>query len=184
MLVSKAARRYAIALLELSKEKKAVERTLSDILLIEKTISDSRDLELFLRSPIIKPTLKKETLSKIFKSHLSDLTMQFVTLVATKKRSAILNQIASSFIREYNKFAGIIEVEVRAAKELSSVQVKELQKVLEKTTSKKVNLASTTQAELKGGMLVKIDDTVIDGTIKHKLEQLEERLLDSTIELN
>lgn len=184
MLVSKAARRYAIALLELSKEKKVVEKTLSDIQFIEKTIADSRDLELFLKSPIIKPTIKKETLGEIFKSHLNDLTMQFVTLIASKERSAILHQIASSFIHEYNKYAGIIEVEVRAAKELSAKQVKELQKVLEKTTSKKVNLASTTQAELKGGMLVKIEDTVIDGTIKHKLEQLEEKLLDSTIELN
>ena len=118
MLVSKAARRYAIALLELSKEKKVVEKTLSDIQFIEKTISDSRDLELFLKSPIIKPTIKKETLGEIFKSHLNDLTMQFVTLIASKERSAILHQIASSFIHEYNKYAGIIEVEVRAAKEL------------------------------------------------------------------
>ena len=184
MLVSKAARRYAIALLELSKEQQVVNKTLSDILFIEKTISDSRDLELFLQSPIIKPTLKKETLSEIFKSHVNDLTTQFLTLVATKERAAILHQIASSFIHEYNKFAGIIEVEVRAAKKLSSLQVKELQKVLENSTSKKVNLATTTQTELKGGLLVKIDDTVIDGTIKHKLEQLEEKLLDSTIELN
>ncbi len=184
MLASKAARRYAIALLELSKEQKVVEKTLSDILFIDKTISDSKELELFLKSPIIKPRLKKETLIEIFKSHVGDLTMQFVKLIATKERSSILPQIASSFIREYNQFAGIIEVEVRAAKELSSKQVKELQKVLEKTTSKKVILASTTQPELKGGMLVKIEDTIIDGTIKHKLEQLEEQLLDNTIELN
>ncbi len=184
MLVSKAARRYAIALLELSKEKKVVEKTLSDIQFIESTISDSRDLELFLKSPIIKPAMKKETLTEIFKSHVGDLTMQFVSLIANKERSAILQQIASSFIREYNKFAGIIEVEVRAAKKLTAKQVKELQNVLEKSTSKKVILESTTHSELKGGMLVKIEDTVIDGTIKHKLEQLEEKLLDSTIELN
>lgn len=184
MLVSKAARRYAIALLELSKEQKVVEKTLEDIQVIESTISDSRDLDLFLKSPIIKPTVKKETLVEIFKSHISELSLQFVTLIASKERSAILHQIASAFIREYNKYAGIIEVEVRAAKELSSKQIKELQKVLEKSTSKKVNLESKTQPDLKGGLLVKIEDTVIDGTIKHKLEQLEERLLDSTIELN
>jgi len=184
MLVSKAARRYAIALLELSKEQKVVEKTLSDILFINKTIADSRDLELFLKSPIIKPVVKKDTLSAIFKGHITDLSMQFVTLIATKERSAILHQITSSFISEYNKFAGIIEVEVRAAKTLTAKQVKELQKVLEKTTEKKVNLSATEQTELKGGLLVKIEDTVIDGTIKHKLEQLEEKLLDTNIELN
>ena len=56
--------------------------------------------------------------------------------------------------------------------------------MLEKITSKKVNVSSNKQQNLIGGMLVKIEDTVIDGTIKHKLEQLEEKLLDSTIELN
>jgi len=184
MLVSKAARRYSIALLELSKEQNVVDKTLGDIQFINNTIIDSRELESFLKSPIIKPAMKKDTLITIFKDHINDLSLQFVSLIATKERSAILEQITSSFIREYNKFAGIIEVEVRAAKKLSAKQVKELQKVLEKTTSMKVNLSSVEQSELKGGLLVKIEDTVIDGTIKRKLEQLEERLLNNTIELN
>jgi F-type H+-transporting ATPase subunit delta len=77
-----------------------------------------------------------------------------------------------------------MEVEVRAAKDLTKGQVNKLQKMLEKITSKKVNVSSNKQQNLIGGMLVKIEDTVIDGTIKHKLEQLEEKLLDSTIELN
>ncbi|MCR9132732.1 MAG: ATP synthase F1 subunit delta [bacterium] len=184
MLVSKAARRYAIALLELSKEQKSVEATLTDVQFIESTIDDSRELENFLKSPIIKPSMKKEALTALFKEHISDLTMQFVSLVATKERAAILHQISKAFISQYNMYAGIIEVEVRSAKKLSAKQVEELKTVLEKTTSKKVNLSTSEKEELKGGLLVKIEDTVIDGTIKHKIEQLEERLLDNTLELN
>ena len=74
--------------------------------------------------------------------------MHFVTLVATKERSAILYPIVSSYINEYNNYAGIIDIEVRTAKNLSEKQTKELQKVLEKTTSKKVNLFQTS-ADLK-----------------------------------
>lgn len=184
MLVSKAARRYAIALLEIAKEKKAVDATLKDIQFINATISDSRDLDLFLKSPIIKPVVKRDALTALFKKHLSVLSMQFVTLIAKKERSAMLLQITSAFITEYNKYSGIIEVEVRTAKALSSKQTTKLQKVLEKSTRKKVNLHTNVQEELKGGLLVKIDDTVIDGTVKHKLEQLEEKLLDNTVELN
>lgn len=184
MLVSKAARRYATALLELSKEKMVVDITLKDVQFIEKTISDSKDLQLFLASPVIKPSMKKNALNEIFKSHLSDVSTQFVQLVASKERSSILHQISISFIHQYNTYAGIMEVEVRAAKDLTKGQVNKLQKMLEKITSKKVNVSSNKQQNLIGGMLVKIEDTVIDGTIKHKLEQLEEKLLDSTIELN
>ena len=184
MLVSKAAKRYAIALLELSKEKKLVEPTLEDMLFVQSTIQDSKDLQLFLKSPIIKPSVKEEALIALFKDHVKDLSIQFITLVAQKERAEILNQITSSFIQAYNKFAGIIEVEVRSASSLSDKQKKALQEVLEKTTSKNVTLHAMVQEELKGGLLVKIDDTIIDGTVKHKIEQLEESLLNTTVELN
>ena len=54
--------------------------------------------------------------------------------------------------------------------------------MLEKTTSKTVNLDLKEQVELRGGISVKIDDTVIDATVKHKLEQLETRFLESSME--
>ena len=184
MLVSKAARRYATALLEISKEKNVVEATLEDIVLIQNTIGDSRELQLFLKSPIIKPSVKKQTLITLFEKHIKDLSLQFVVLIAQKERAQILHEIATSFVQKYNEFAGIIEVEVRSATSLSDKQRNALQEVLEKTTSKKVTLQTVEQEELKGGLLVKIDDTVIDGTVKHKLEQLEESLLDNTVELN
>jgi F-type H+-transporting ATPase subunit delta len=184
MLVSKAARRYAIALLEMCKEKNLVQQTLNDILFVQKTIDDSRELQSFLKSPIIKPSVKKETLEAVFNEHVKELTVLFISLVAKKERAGLLHEIVTAFVQEYNKFAGIIEVEVRTAQVLNDTQINELQKVLEKTTSKKVNLHTIVQDELQGGILVKIDDTVIDGTVKHKLEQLEERLLDNTVELN
>lgn len=184
MLVSKAAKRYAIALLELSKEKKVVESTLKDVQFVHNTLSGSTELLLFLKSPIVKPSVKRDALEAIFKSHVSELCMQFITLIAKKERSAILKEITSAFLVKYNEYAGIIEIEVRSAKSLSDKQQKELKKVLEQTTSKKVNLITSVNAMLKGGLLVKIDDTVIDGTIKHKLEQLEAKLLDKTVELN
>ena len=184
MLVSKAARRYANALLEISKEDKAVENTLKDILFIKNTVDGSRELMLFLKSPVVKPVEKRRALESIFKTHVGELMNSFITLLAKKERTAILSEVADAFIAEYNKYAGIIEVEVRAAKKLSEAQVNALKNVLEKSTSKTVNLEVTEQPDLKGGLLVKIDDTVIDGTVKHKLEQLEAKLLDNTVELN
>ncbi len=184
MLVSKAARRYAIALLEIAQDQKAVEDTLKDILFIKNTIDDSRELMLFLKSPVIKPHDKQKALTTIFSEHVGELLNKFLVLIAEKERSGILQSIASSFVDEYNKYAGIIEVEVRTAKALTDAQVNELKSVLEKNTAKKVNLDLKEQADLKGGLFVKIADTVIDGSIKHKLEQLENTLLDNTVELN
>lgn len=184
MLVSKAARRYASALLETAKEQKSVEETLKDILFIKNTIDNSKDLLVFLKSPVIKPDDKEAVLKSIFEKHIGKLSNGFVKLVSSKERADILPEIVVAFVNQYNDYAGIIEVEVRTAKALEEKQVKELQKVLEKTTSKKVEMSLKEEAELRGGLLVKIQDTVIDGTVKHKLEQLEQTFLANAMELN
>lgn len=179
MLVSKAAHRYAIALLELADENKSVDRVLEDILLIKNTVEGSRDLLLFLKSPIVKPAKKVAALEAVFGDKVSDLVNRFISLIATKGREDILDEIATAFVERYNEYAGIISVEVRVAKALDDNQLAELTKTLEKTTGKQVNIDLKIQPELKGGMAVKIDDTVIDGTIKHKLEQLEDLFLET-----
>ncbi len=184
MLVSKAARRYATALLETAKEQKVVDATLDDILLVKNTIDDSKDLVLFLKSPIIKPDDKKAALSTIFGKEVNKLTTEFISLIASKERAAILPEIVAAFIHQYNAYAGIIEVEVRTATALDATQVTNLKKALESTTSKKVEIDLKEQPELKGGLMVKIDDTVIDGTVKHKLEQLQQTFLETSVELN
>ena len=182
MLVSsKAAHRYALALLELAVENKSVEKTLEDILLIQNTLSESRDLMLFLKSPIVKPEKKAEVLKAIFNGKISELVHRFVILIAKKGREDLLDQITYSFVDQYNKFSGIKEVEVRSARELNDNQISELKQSLEKYTGKKVLLNFQVIPELKGGLAVKIDDTVIDGTVKHKLEQLEEKFMQTAM---
>lgn len=181
MLVSKAAHRYAIALLGSAKEQDSLEKTLNDILCIKETIEGSKELQNFLKSPVVKPAEKQKALSSIFDGNVSKEVSRFVQLITEKGREDILNEIATAFVNVYNKDAGIINVEVRTAKALVSDQIDELTKMLERSTSKKVNLDLLEQEDLRGGISVKIEDTVIDATIKHKLEQLETKFLETSV---
>ncbi|HBQ60655.1 MAG TPA: ATP synthase F1 subunit delta [Balneolaceae bacterium] len=182
MLVSKAARRYATALLGLAREQDSVERTLEDVLLIKNTLEDSRDLVLFLKSPIIKPDKKVAALDEIFGDQLSELVHKFVSLIAKKNRQNMLDEIVAAFVEKYNEFAGIISAEIFVAKKLDSKELENVKSSLEKFTNKKVNISTTVQEDLKGGIAVKINDTVMDATVKHKLEQLEDVFLSSASE--
>ncbi len=182
MLVSKAAQRYATALLELAQEQDVVERTLEDVLFIKNTIDASRDLMLFLKSPIIKPDKKVAALEAIFADQVSELVHRYITLIARKNRQNMLDQIVTAFVEQYNEYAGIISAEVFVAKELDDKQLADVKKRLEEVTNKTVNVTTIVQEELKGGMAIKIADTVIDGTIKHKLEQLEDVFLSAATE--
>ncbi|MDZ7694409.1 MAG: ATP synthase F1 subunit delta [Balneolaceae bacterium] len=80
-------------------------------------------------------------------------------------------------MRNTDKYAGIIEIEVSSATELSDNQLDSLRTALEAKTGKEVKLKVKQDQSLRGGIAVRIEDTVIDGTIKHKLEQLSESLM-------
>lgn len=182
MLVSKAAKRYATALIEIANDEKIIDEILKDVKMVYLTIQESKDLRLFLNSPIIKPDQKMKALEAVFSGKVNKLLSDFFRFIASKKRANILAQVLESFIGKYEDMNGILNVDVRSAEKLSDKQLKELSKILEKNTGKKIQLHTTINPELKGGLAVQIDDTVIDGTIKHKLEKLEDQFLASAVE--
>lgn len=182
MLITKAARRYATALLEIAKEQKVVEDVLEDVKLLHGTFEGSRDLILFLKSPVIKYDDKLSALEEIFGHRVQDVTNLFIKLLVKKNRVNLLDQIAEAFIQKYNEYAGIIKVDVYTAYAMSDAQKEELLRALEQRTRKKVEMTLTQDASLMGGIAVRIDDTVIDGTVKHKLAELEQKFLNAAVE--
>lgn len=182
MLITKASRRYATALLELAREQDSVEDILEDMRLIHNTFDGSRDLVLFLKSPVIKFDDKFAVLEKIFGHRVQELTNLFIRLLVRKNRVYLLDQIAEAFIQKYNEYAGIISVNIYTAYALTDSQKEELHQALEKNTGKKVDMIVSEDASLMGGMAVRIGDTVIDGTIKHKLAELEDKFLQASVE--
>lgn len=170
---TKAARRYAHSLLDVCVEHKLTEKVVDDCRLISQTLKDSRELNLFLKSPIIKDDKKLSVLLEVFGKKIQNLTIEFIKIVVRKNRIQILDDIAQQFIEAYNAYAGIIQVHVDSASELSATQHKQIIKALESKTGKKVELSTAIKPELLGGITVKINDTVTDGSIKHKLETLD-----------
>jgi len=182
MPTTKAAKRYATALLELAKERDEVEDILEDIELIHNTLEDSRELVVFLKSPIIKFDDKIGALEKLFFDKISEPTQLFLKLLSRKDRINLLHLITGAFIEKYKEYAGIITVDVYIAREMNNGQRDSLHQQLEEKTQKKVDMNIIQDESLKGGMAIRINDTVIDGTVKHKHDQLEESLLSATVE--
>lgn len=172
-MISKAARRYASAFLHTAIEIDKLELIKQDMLFLVETLSGSRDLELFLKSPIIKRSDKAEVLKSIFDEHIQKETRQFLSLLVSKGREDLISQICSSFVNKYNLHQGIINIDVFTATDLVGDQKESLISTLETSTGKKVQLNTFVDKNLIGGIAVKIDDTVVDGTIKHKLSQLK-----------
>ncbi len=177
MIHSKAAKRYAKALLRLSQEQGCLEEVLEDIKTIHETISSSRDLLLALKSPVVKPSEKIAILDKIFSKHIGSIAKQFILLIAEKERAALLLSITTSFFALYNEAAGIIEVTLKSAYQLRNKQLESIIKTLEDITKKNVQLRAEVTPSLLGGITIQMEDTVIDGSVLHKLNELEHMLL-------
>lgn len=172
-MISKAARRYAKALLQSALEQDILGDVENDMRFILNTILDSRELTVFLNSPIIKKEDKQEALSKIFDEHISDETKSLLHLLSDKRRENLLEDICKGFVQLYNQYEGIIQVDVTTAYELSSSQSKDLRKALASSTGKKIEMNVTANSEIMGGIIVRIDDTVMDGSVKYKIRKLK-----------
>ena len=105
------------------------------------------------------------------------MAKQFILLIAEKERAALLSSITLSFFALYNQAAGIIEVTLRSAYQLRNNQLESIIKTLEDITKKHVKLHTEVTPALLGGITIQMEDTVIDGSVLHKLNKLEHTLL-------
>ncbi len=169
------ARRYAEALMTGAEERKLLDRVALDLETLERTLRESREFGLFLKSPVVNKEKKRNILQEMFGKKLHEITVGFLQLLADKGREDLLQDILVEFFRLRDEKLGIVSVEIKAAGELSKEQTAQIQKRFEGITRKNVRLAFSIDKQLKGGFLARVGDTVFDGSVKRQLELLRDR---------
>lgn len=172
------AQRYAEALLQAAVDAKVEQEVADDIAALKTTIEGSHDLQLLLKSPVIKKDRKRTALKAIFGGKMNATTLGFLDLVTEKGREDALSFIIDRFIALRNERLGIIEVAVTSGIELTGDQQKALQDRFAHLTQKTVRMDTRVDASLKGGFLARVGDTVFDGSIKRQLEIIRRRFLE------
>tara|TARA_Y100000385_G_scaffold258907_1_gene287271 strand:+ start:562 stop:1119 length:558 start_codon:yes stop_codon:yes gene_type:complete len=174
MRESLAGNRYAKSLIGLSIEKKELDTVYNDMVLISETVENSKDLDLLLKSPVVKTDKKQEILSSIFGKETSELTKQFLLLISSRNREAIIGDIAGAFVRQYKVIKKIIVTEVTSAIKLESAQKKKILQLLNTNESSSVEVIEKINPEIIGGFIVRVDDKQIDASISRKLDDLKQ----------
>lgn len=172
-------RRYAQALLMIATEKNALEQYEQELETFEQILTEEPNLKKIMDNPKILPEEKKKMLKSVIKDRLSPIVSNFLFLIVEKRREGIFIDI----IREYKYYAdqarNIIDAEVRSAVQLTDKDFRELEQRLSQATGKKVRLKSAIDTSLIGGVVVRVGDTVMDGSIVKKLSLLKNRLQQS-----
>lgn len=172
MKISKLANRYAKALLELAHERNAVEQVKDDMRFLLDTISGSPELQIVLKSPVIKSDQKKKVMDEIGK-HLNEISASFIRLLIHHRRESYIHDIAYEFLQQYRVFKGIHLVQVITARPLSDSLRENLVKKLKSFIGGTIELEETVSPDLIGGLIIRINDKEYNASVKNKLNEFK-----------
>ena len=173
------AKTYAQALLETCKNDIALQEILlNEIVVIEDAISQIKNAKDVFESPIISNTEKKELIKKVFSGKVNERILNFLFILIDNYRFNTLKEIQDQLTKIVNKSKKIAIAEVHSVSELDKDTLENLTKVLENVLpqGEKVTIESKISPELIGGVKVKINDLVYDGSIKGRLENIKQKL--------
>jgi F-type H+-transporting ATPase subunit delta len=169
-------RRYARALFDTAHRAGAVDQIETDLKAVDQVLRATPRFSRVLRAPTVSVDQKKELVQRVFGTRLSPLAARFLTLVVERRRETILNDVYSEFSRLANEERNILAVQVTAATPLTDQERDALAAALTRRTGKTVTLELSIDPQIMGGLLLRMGDTVIDGSIRSRLNQLRARL--------
>jgi len=178
--LSMVAARYAKAVLLLAFKEggdKLADTVLADLVLINSEIGKFPAFEQILHHPSITPEQKRDSIVKAFKGHINDLSLRLVELMLDKRRFALLKSVEVQFRELLNKHKNILKADLMCAEPLTDKAVADIKARLTEHLGKKLDLAVQVDPSLIGGMVLRLGDQVLDGSLKGRLRELERTLL-------
>ena len=166
--------RYAKALLKLAIEQKTLEQCYRDMALIEKICVESKEFSLLLKSPIVKTDKKLKILKEILNLKISAPIMQFIYIITTKKREALLGLIANSFINLYKTHNKISRATAITAEPLDDLLRLEVIDFIKKHGQENVELTEKVDPAIIGGAIIRIGDKQLDASVSKAVYELRQ----------
>ena len=170
------ARRYGQALYELAEEKGSLDTVAADAAELRRAWTQSEEL----REVMARPEIAAEEKKAIWKDLLADSSdpdlRSLLYLLTDKNRLNFLTEILDFFERLLRQRSGEVMALVRTAQPLRAEQEEELKQSLSRMLDKKVTLQVTVDEALLGGLVVRIEDRMFDGSLRSRLTGLTERM--------
>ncbi len=172
---SKITTRYAKAIFELAQENNLLEQIKQDFDLI-KQLLEITEFQQLIKSPIIPVSQKKAAFSEILKGKVHQYTLDFLLLVIENKREPYLKLMVMDFYELYKKALGITEVHLTTAVDLDDKQKQQFIDILKKNLNTKIDLHHTTDPEIIGGFILRVEDRLLDMSVASQLKQIKKEL--------
>mgnify|MGYP001369512293 CR=1 FL=1 len=174
------AERYSLALFELSEENNLLSQIEDQATSMLNLIDKSDDFFNLIKDPTINQKDLSKVLNKIVENNKFEILFKnFLNFLIQKRRFFFIERILKSFIEICSRKRGELKAELRSAKNLSSDEIKKITEVLNKNFSSKIKLNYKYDKGLIGGLVVQVGSTMVDTSIKNKLQQIENRMIEA-----
>ena len=172
------ANRYSLALYELAEESNLLSKIETNSVSILNLIGTSVDFNNLIKDPTVSRNELINAINKIFDYlEIENLLKNFTNFLVIKRRFFFIEQILNNFIEICSEKRGELKTEIRSAKNLSNDEMNNIKDELSKHFTSKIKIDYKYDESLIGGLIVQVGSTMIDTSIKNKLQQIENKMM-------
>ena len=167
---------YARALFEVAKENDVLDRVHDELGQFADALDEDRNLQVFLFSPYFSSEEKKRGVRRIV-TDADERVLNFLELLAERHRMPVIFRVRrdlDSLWAEENK---LLPVSVTSAVELDDELVSDIGKRIEEQAGRRVELSSSVDPDLLGGLVVRVGNMVLDASLRNRLERLRKQVI-------
>ena len=172
---------YAGALLDVGLEKNILPRMEEEVGFFTKLLSEEKDLMIFLDAPVISKDKKKEFIDKLFSGQFCPEVINFFKVLVDNDRQSLVPDIYSCLISLIDQKNGRQKVKVITSVKLDSGVLKGIGKTVSEKLKKEAVIEEIVDESILGGIVIRIDDTLIDGSVAKDLNSLRAKLIETKV---
>ncbi|MCP4684844.1 MAG: ATP synthase F1 subunit delta [bacterium] len=176
MIAAEVAKKYANALFLSTGERGLVDQAYDQFSGLKQALETDDSLLSFLSSPKVADEQKLDLIHTVFGERMEQLFVEFLAVLVKKRRAGYMVEVIDEFNRLVEFEKGISRVTVTTAVPLTDVERGNLLSTLAEKTGKKIELESKIEPAIIGGMIVIMHDEIVDGSVRHGLDLLEDQL--------
>lgn len=178
---SSSAAAFAQALLELADERKQTDAVAAEIAGLGKAVAETPALAGFFGNPSIKDAERKGVLERALLPQVSPLVGSFLSLLLAKGKLGEIGSIASAFGALIDKRHGKVNVDVTVTKPLGPQELELVRQRISTAIQKEAVIKQHVDESIIGGIIIRVGDKLIDGSVKAQLQTIEKRLLATAV---
>jgi len=179
---SSVAKRFAKAIIEIGMEEKAYEAYGKELRSVLAVFKGNPGLVKILLNPMYKLEERKGLINKVSASvGLSPYVTRLMAILVETRNISFLEEVVEAYSRLEDGLAGRLRASVEAPIELEGALVDEIRAKLGSLTGKEVILTYRHNPSLLGGLVLRIDNTILDGSLKTQLELMREKIIEGVV---